>query len=123
MTPDLDIPQPNAIDGAIGWFQATLVGSVATAVAIIAMACLGLLLLSGRLSGRRGIQLILGCFVVFGAPTIASGILNALSLKDDRAPAVDALPTAANVAPVPMRPLPPNQPYDPYAGAALPPRR
>jgi hypothetical protein len=100
-----------------------MVGSLATAVAIIAIACFGLLLLSGHLSQRRGFQLILGCFIIFGAPTIAAGILNALNATGARASLPPAAPLAATLPPVPVPPASRSVPYDPYAGASLPPRR
>lgn len=123
MPQNLDPSGPGAIDGAISWIQATMVGSLATAVAIIAIAGFGLMLLTGRLSRRRGIQLILGCFIVFGAPTIAAGILNALGATGARASLPPAASAAATLPPVPVPPASRSVPYDPYAGAALPPRR
>ena len=119
MPQNFDPSGPGAIGGAIGWIQAAMVGSLATAVAIIAIAGFGLMLLSGRLSRRRGFQLILGCFIVFGAPTIAAGILNALAATGARASPPPAVPTAATLPSVPVPPASRSVPYDPYAGAAL----
>jgi type IV secretion system protein VirB2 len=56
------------------WVQGTLLGNVATAVAVIAVAVVGFLMLTGRLEWRRGITVILGCFIIFGAAAIVAGI-------------------------------------------------
>src|ERR1700749_2992741 len=53
--------------GAVGWLQGTLLGTAATLAAGIAVASVGLLMLTGRISWRHGATVILGCFIVFGA--------------------------------------------------------
>lgn len=68
----------NPVAAAFGWIEDTLLGTVATAVAVIAVAWIGFLLLSGHLDVRRLAHVILGCFIVFGASTIASGIQYAI---------------------------------------------
>lgn len=62
------------IVGAVQWLQGTLLGTVATVVAIIAVAAVGFLMLTGRLNWRYGATVILGCFVLFGAASIVGGI-------------------------------------------------
>jgi type IV secretory pathway VirB2 component (pilin) len=62
------------IVAAVGWLQGTLLGNVATAVAVIAVAMVGFMMLTGRLNWRFGITVIVGCFVLFGASAIVSGI-------------------------------------------------
>lgn len=59
---------------AIQWIQGTLLGNVATSVAVIAVAVVGFMMLSGRMNWRHGITVILGCFIVFGAAAIVAGI-------------------------------------------------
>ena len=59
---------------ALDWIQGTLLGNVATAVAVIAVAVVGLMMLTGRIHWRFGATVILGCFVLFGATTIVAGI-------------------------------------------------
>ncbi|MBD7922388.1 TrbC/VirB2 family protein [Xanthomonas sp. CFBP 8703] len=59
---------------ALEWIQGTLLGNAATAVAVIAVAVVGLMMLSGRIHWRLGATVILGCFVLFGATTIVAGI-------------------------------------------------
>jgi type IV secretory pathway VirB2 component (pilin) len=59
---------------AMLWLQGTLLGNVATAVAVMAVAAVGLMMLTGRLNWRLGATVILGCFILFGASAIVSGI-------------------------------------------------
>nr|WP_313635020.1 TrbC/VirB2 family protein [Brevundimonas diminuta] len=62
------------IISAVQWLQGTLLGTIATVVAVIAVACVGLLMLSGRINWRHGAVVILGCFILFGAASIVAGI-------------------------------------------------
>jgi type IV secretory pathway VirB2 component (pilin) len=99
---------------AVGWLQGTLLGTIATTVAVIAVASVGMLMLTGRVNYRRGATVIIGCFILFGASSIAAGI---------RA-AANGVPTGerAQLTPAPaptFTPSPPTQ-YDPYAGASVP---
>ena len=64
-----------AIVSAVSWIQGGLAGSLASTIAVIAVAFLGLLLLSGRLEMRRAIHVLFGCFILFGASSIASGLM------------------------------------------------
>jgi type IV secretory pathway VirB2 component (pilin) len=59
---------------AVHWLQGTLLGTVATVVAVIAVASVGLLMLTGRINWRYGATVILGCFILFGAASIVGGI-------------------------------------------------
>jgi type IV secretion system protein VirB2 len=59
---------------AANWVQGTLLGNVATAVAVVAVAVVGFMMLTGRLNWRYGITVIVGCFVLFGAAAIVGGI-------------------------------------------------
>lgn len=62
------------IVSAVQWLQGTLLGTVATVVAVIAIACVGFMMLTGRMDWRRGGVVILGCFILFGAVSIVAGI-------------------------------------------------
>ena len=62
------------IVAALSWLQGTLMGNVATAVAVMAVAAVGFMMLTGRLNWRFGATVIIGCFVLFGAGAIVSGI-------------------------------------------------
>jgi type IV secretion system protein VirB2 len=62
------------IINAVNWLQGTLMGTVATTVAVIAVAVVGFMMLTGRINWRHGAVVILGCFVLFGAASIVAGI-------------------------------------------------
>jgi type IV secretion system protein VirB2 len=62
------------IVSALMWLQGTLLGNVATAVAVIAVAMVGFMMLTGRMNWRFGATVIIGCFILFGAGAIVSGI-------------------------------------------------
>lgn len=68
-----------AIVGALHWIQGTLLGTTATVVAVIAVAFIGYMMLTGRLNWRHGAAVILGCFILFGATSIVAGIQTAAS--------------------------------------------
>jgi type IV secretion system protein VirB2 len=75
-------PQGSAVVvNAMRWMQGTLLGTVATAAAVIAIACVGFLMLSGRINWRHGAVVILGCFIMFGAASIVAGIQSAATLS------------------------------------------
>lgn len=59
---------------AVRWLEGTLLGTVATVVAVIAIASVGFMMLTGRMNWRHGAVVILGCFILFGAATIVAGI-------------------------------------------------
>jgi len=59
---------------AVSWLQGTLLGTVATVAAVIAVACVGFMMLTGRINWRYGATVILGCFILFGAASIVAGI-------------------------------------------------
>jgi len=73
-TVTLDPQGSGAITGAMAWIQGTLLGSVATAVAVIAVASVGLLMLTGRMNWRFGATVVLGLFILFGSAAIVGGI-------------------------------------------------
>lgn len=65
--------------GALHWLEGTLLGTVATVAAIIAVASVGFLMLTGRINWRYGATVILGCFILFGAASIVGGIQSSAS--------------------------------------------
>lgn len=65
------------IVAALSWLQGTLMGNVATAVAVMAVAAVGFMMLTGRMNWRFGATVIIGCFILFGAGAIVSGIQSA----------------------------------------------
>ena len=115
-------PGADAIVGAVHWLEATLLGTVATTVAVIAVAWIGMLMLSGRIEVRRGVTTVLGCFVLFGATSIAGGIRAAADAGFGGADArLAPAPMAASPLENALDKLPPPPPSagDPYAGASL----
>lgn len=112
----------SAIGDAMSWLQSTLMGSVSISIAIIAMAGVGIIMLAGRVDIRRAAQVVFGCFLIFGAASIAQGLQSAIT----------GSPDAAGAAPEVDQPYYPQvsqqnstapAAYDPYAGAALSPTR
>jgi len=65
------------IIGAVGWIKDTLMGQVATFVAVVAVAMVGFMMLTGRMNWKYGATVIMGCFILFGAATIVAGIQSA----------------------------------------------
>ncbi|WP_420607455.1 TrbC/VirB2 family protein [Novosphingopyxis sp.] len=117
MQPSLFDPSgSNAVVEAALWVQRLLLGSLATSIAVIAVAWLGFMMLQGSVSIRRGTQLLAGCFILFGAASIAQGLAGLAQREGGReAIAADYRP-AATVSPQATE----LAPYDPYAGASVP---
>jgi type IV secretion system protein VirB2 len=65
---------------AVQWLQGTLLGTIATTVAVIAVAVCGFMMLTGRMNWRYGATVILGCFILFGAVSIVAGIQSTAGL-------------------------------------------
>lgn len=66
---------------AVNWLQGTLLGTIATVVAVIAVATVGFMMLTGRINWRYGVTVVLGCFVLFGAASIVAGIQSTATLS------------------------------------------
>lgn len=110
----------SALVAAVSWLQDVLLGTVATSIAVIAIAAIGFGMLTGRVNIRHGATVILGCFILFGASTIVSGLRYAAGGAGDYAPS----PVVVVAPPPPPQPRPQPTgvpaPYDPYAGASVP---
>ncbi len=65
------------IVSALAWLQGTLLGTVATTIAVMAVAAIGFMMLTGRMNWRFGATVIIGVFILFGATTIVAGIQTA----------------------------------------------
>ena len=70
----LDPAGSDVLLNAVTWLQGTLLGNVATGLAVIAVGATGLMMLTGRIDWRRGATVIVGCFIIFGAAAIVAGI-------------------------------------------------
>lgn len=128
MSPNLFAPPPG--DGALAtasrWLLDLLQGQVVLTIAVLAVAFLGFEMLSGRISLKNALRVVLGCFVLLGSATIAQGFMDAG--RGALGGPVQAAPYVSGPAraPAPVYP-PPNapprtsgNPFDPYAGT--PPR-
>ena len=68
------------IVAALGWLQGTLLGNVATAGAVMAVAAVGFGMLTGRMNWRFGATVIIGVFILFGSASIVAGIQSAAAV-------------------------------------------
>lgn len=78
-----DIADPagsGVLVSALRWLEGTLLGTIATVVAVIAVAMVGFMMLTGRINWRYGATVIVGCFILFGAASIVAGIQSTASL-------------------------------------------
>jgi type IV secretion system protein VirB2 len=119
-SPLADPPQVSVIASAVFWIQDSLLGNVATSVAIIAMTCIGFSMLSGRMNIRHGAAVFLGSFILFGASAISTGLRTSFAVSappqmtydESRQPTYPAATARLE-----------NEGGDPYAGASVPDHR
>lgn len=93
-----------------------MLGTLATVIAVLAVAAVGAMMLTGRINIRHGATVIFGCFILFGASSIVVGIMgiaNGAGVTSVLPP-----PPIEVAAPIVVPPLDPV-PYDPYAGASV----
>lgn len=111
-------PAESPLTEGVIWIQGAALGSIATIVAVVAVATVGMLMLSGRLELRRGITVVLGCFILFGASGISAALTGLASetISPSRPSASDAGPISSQL----RSPAAPTGAYDPYAGASVP---
>jgi type IV secretion system protein VirB2 len=96
------------------WIEGVMLGEVALGVCVIAVALIGTLMLTGRLPLREGVRVVIGCFVLLGAPVIAAGFV------DGGGGVIEArVPPQASAQIESLRPNLPPADFDPYAGASL----
>jgi len=109
-----------ALHDAGTWIIDLLQGPIAVSFAVIAIGGLGILLLQGRLPVRRGMTVILGCFLLFGAPAIARGLLLSSALVGAPAQVAEqpVIQLPAFEVPIGRKEVPQVE-SDPYAGASV----
>ena len=111
----LSDPSPvSAITSATEWINGLLFGPLAITVAVIAVAWIGFSMLSGRLDVRRGLSVLLGCFLLFGAREGVEVLRTAATYRyeahnGDSPPSYVDTNKQNNM----------KNGYDPYAGAAV----
>jgi len=62
------------ITSALTWMQSILLGPIATTLAVMAVAGVGFMMLTGRMNWRYGATVIIGVFIIFGAPRLVATI-------------------------------------------------
>jgi type IV secretory pathway VirB2 component (pilin) len=110
-----DSPVQPVLGAASDWTLGVLGGTLATSLCVIAIAILGLLLLAGRLRIRRGMEVVLGCFLLLGAGFMAAQFQQLA--EGSAGTAGDGNEQIISPEATPTPPAPAN--YDPYAGASL----
>lgn len=60
------------ITNALSWMQGLLLGPIATSIAVMAVAGVGFMMLTGRMNWRYGATVIIGVFIIFGAPRLVA---------------------------------------------------
>jgi len=105
--------EASPIASSLEWINGVLFGQLAVGLCVIAVAFVGFAILTGRWPLRLGFRVILGCFVLLGAPVIAAGFVGMFKEQ----PVVVAVAPQAQID-SPREKLEPAE-YDPYAGASL----
>lgn len=62
------------VTSALLWMQAILLGPIATTLAVMAVAGIGFMMLTGRMNWRYGATVIIGVFIIFGAPRLVASL-------------------------------------------------
>lgn len=102
------------VEAGASWLVSLMTGSAAVGLCVLAVAVIGSLMLGGRLPVRDGVRVVLGCFVLLGAPTIALAFVIAGEEISQASQSPELRSQPAN----PREDLPPSA-FDPYAGASL----
>jgi type IV secretory pathway VirB2 component (pilin) len=72
-----DPPASSPLAAAAQWVTGTLLGGVAVSLCVLAIAFVGLRMMTGHLAVRDGLRVVLACFVLLGASAIAAGLRSA----------------------------------------------
>ncbi|WP_256471486.1 TrbC/VirB2 family protein [Erythrobacter aurantius] len=103
----------SGIGTSIDWVEALVLGEIATAMAIVAVATIGFMMLTGRVRMAGSFRVILGCFVLFGASSIAAALMG--SVGESRQPVQAAFDREEMQ---PREELPPSE-HSPYSRASI----
>ena len=105
----------SSLTNSLNWALELALGTVGTAVAVLAIAAVGVASLQGRIPARKGAAVILGCFILFLSKLIATGLMSVAGEASGQSSNTLVEPTPTYVAPLPQ-----PVPYEPYAGASVP---
>lgn len=100
---------------SVRWIESVMLGEIALGVCLIAVAFIGALMLTGRLPLHESARIVVGCFVLLGAPVIAAGFVGGGGGVIE----ASSLPPPVIVQNNNPRPDLPPANFDPYAGASL----
>jgi type IV secretory pathway VirB2 component (pilin) len=101
--------QGDTISIAVRWVLDLMLGSVATSLATVAVALFGLMMFNGTIDRRRALSIVIGCFILFGAQSLAIGIRGQLG---------DATLVRAEIADAVYDDSRAGSTYDPYDSTA-----
>ena len=110
-----DPPGSSVIVAAISWVEGTLLGNIATTIAVIAVASVGFMLFTCRVGYRHGLTVMIGSFILFGATSIVAGLQALMTGGETPEVAYVAEPPPPVISPAPARPAD----HDPFAGASV----
>lgn len=114
MLPSVD--HSNMLGESLLWIASSLTGSLAACVGVLAIAGIGIGMLFGHFSVRASARTVLGCFIIFGAGSIASTMTQWVTAAT---PSM-ALVTPQASAPLDMAGIPQAEPIqDPNPTASL----
>lgn len=114
------LSEPGALAAAAAWIESLVLGTPATITAVLAIAALGFAALGGHFPARRALRVVLGTFILFGAPIIAGGLSNLSQQWRQGTDFPTAVASPVDPAPAAPLPSPTANPFDPYAGASVP---
>ena len=110
-----DAPEQSVFGASLDWVTSLLSGNVAVILCVLAVAFIGLTMLGGQFPIRRAAQVILGCFILLGAPIIATGFSGTwIRDRGNSLPVTNSEPQVVYE----REELPPAT-YNPYARAAV----
>lgn len=95
-----DAPASSPLGAAAEWLTGTLLGSVAVSLCVIAIAFVGLRMMTGHLAARDGLRVVIACFVLLGAATIAAGLQR--TAQQISPPASEPVQVQATADPAPL---------------------
>lgn len=107
-----------SIAAASRWVEELLRGQLAAAIAVMAIALLGYGMMSSRISVRDALKVIIGCFILFGSPTISRALIGTIRGTGEASPPSLFVHSSPSPLPLPLPSAPPEtnaNPFDPYS--------